>query len=54
MPTMELLNRFRGIHHSGKNLNMKLFSKPMSNKSRRLCVRWQAFDIPSKSRRLRD
>jgi hypothetical protein len=37
MPTRDLLTRFRGIHHFGKDLNMQLPSKPMSDEARNLC-----------------
>jgi hypothetical protein len=37
MPTRDLLTRFCGIHHFGKDLNMKLLAKPMSDEARNLC-----------------
>jgi len=53
MPTKDLPARFRCIHHSCKDLNMKWLSRPMSDEARDLCSKRQAFDIPSRSRRLR-
>jgi hypothetical protein len=37
MPIKDLLAHFRDIHHSGKDLNMQLLSKPMSDEARNLC-----------------
>jgi hypothetical protein len=37
MPTLDLLAGFRGIHRSGKDLNMKWLQKPMSAETRNPC-----------------
>jgi len=53
MPIKDLPARLRCIHSSCKDLNTQLLSKPISDELSNLCSKWQAFDITSKSRRLR-
>jgi hypothetical protein len=37
MPAKDLFDRSRCIHRSGKDLNMQLLSKAMSDEARNLC-----------------
>jgi hypothetical protein len=49
MPTRDLFDRFRRIHRSCKDLNMKWVSQPVSGQARNAGSKRQTFDIPSKS-----